>query len=175
MRLMGLENSKAVHLISVCQPDETKITCIGWARNRTGKRATESAKSGTTWESLSLEGLSLGEKSHKPDLPRELTFLEVETALPKLSPLPATGGFGYVGNLSGAKMYADQRAGMTCMSSPRERPWSFSFVPSRPRQPTLWTSCWLGPMTEQYTSASTTHSSLANSSTPSLPRKCQNR
>lgn len=94
VRLMGLENSKAVHLISVCQPDETKITCIGWARNRTGKRATESAKSGTTWESLSLEGLSLGEKSHKPDLPRELTFLEVETALPKLSPLPATGGFG---------------------------------------------------------------------------------
>ncbi|ETS76021.1 hypothetical protein PFICI_12965 [Pestalotiopsis fici W106-1] len=94
VRLMGLENSKAVHLISVCQSGEAKITCIGWTRNRTGKRAAVTAKPGTSWEKLSLEGLSLGEKNNKQDLPRELTFLEVETALPKLSPLPATGGSG---------------------------------------------------------------------------------
>lgn len=95
---MGLEGSKAVHLISVCQAGKAKITCIGWARNRTGRRAPQLAKPGTPWETLSLDGLKIGENDKKPDLPRELTFLEVETALPKLSPLPASGGFGYVGH-----------------------------------------------------------------------------
>lgn len=94
VRLMGLEGSKAVHLISVCQAGKAKITCIGWARNRTGRRGPQPAKPGTPWETLSLDGLEIGGNDKKTDLPRELTFLEVETALPKLSPLPASGGFG---------------------------------------------------------------------------------
>ncbi|KAK6218723.1 hypothetical protein LQW54_002646 [Pestalotiopsis sp. IQ-011] len=94
VRLMGLEGSKAVHLISVCQAGKAKITCIGWARNRTGRRGPQPAKPGTPWETLSLDGLKISENDKKSDLPRELTFLEVETALPKLSPLPASGGFG---------------------------------------------------------------------------------
>ncbi|KAH6661346.1 anaphase-promoting complex, cyclosome, subunit 4-domain-containing protein [Truncatella angustata] len=95
VRLMGLENSKAVHQIPVCDGVATKITCIGWTRNRAGKKAPAAAKSDSLWKDLSsVDGRSLGEKKQKPDLPRELAFLEVETALPKLSPLPASGGSG---------------------------------------------------------------------------------
>lgn len=98
VRLMGLENSKAVHQIPVCGNGKANITCIGWARNHVGKYAPASSESNESWTELSLEGLSLGEQRAKPDLPRELAFLEVESALPKLSPLPASGGSGYVGN-----------------------------------------------------------------------------
>ncbi|KAK6077182.1 Anaphase-promoting complex subunit 4 [Seiridium cupressi] len=94
VRLMGFENSKAVHQIPICEAGEAKISCIGWARNQAGKRAPARANSHPSWQGLSLEGLNLGEKKGKPDLPRELAFLEVETALPKLSPLPASGGSG---------------------------------------------------------------------------------
>ncbi|KAJ8125266.1 hypothetical protein O1611_g8373 [Lasiodiplodia mahajangana] len=46
------------------------------------------------WEQLASQGLDLSKKKSAADLPRELTFLEIETALPKLSPLPASGGSG---------------------------------------------------------------------------------
>ncbi|KAI0127922.1 anaphase-promoting complex component Cut20/Apc4 [Xylariales sp. AK1849] len=95
VRLMGLENSKAVHQITVCEAGKANITCIGWARNRAGKRPVAVTKAGSsTWMDLSLQGLNVGEKKSTIDLPRELAFLEVETALPKLSPLPASGGSG---------------------------------------------------------------------------------
>ncbi|KAI1862462.1 hypothetical protein JX265_009176 [Neoarthrinium moseri] len=98
VRLMGLESSKAVHQIPVCDAAKAKITCIGWARNHAAKRPASSRKPGTTaLNDLSLDGLTLDEKRKKTttlDLPRELAFLEVETALPKLSPLPASGGSG---------------------------------------------------------------------------------
>jgi anaphase-promoting complex subunit 4 len=96
VRLLGLENSKAVHQIPVCGAGKTKITCIGWARNHAGKRPVASTKdAASAWHSLSLQGLNVNEKQGTLDLPRELAFLEVETALPKLSPLPASGGSGY--------------------------------------------------------------------------------
>jgi anaphase-promoting complex subunit 4 len=97
VRLMGLENSKAVHQIPVCESGKAKITCIGWSRNRAGRRPAASTKDITsTWQILSAQGLDPGEKRSTLDLPQELAFLEVETALPKLSPLPASGGSGYV-------------------------------------------------------------------------------
>ncbi|KAI0480532.1 anaphase-promoting complex component Cut20/Apc4 [Xylariaceae sp. FL0804] len=98
VRLMGLETNKAVHQMAVCEPGKSKITCIGWARNKAGRRPDTEAMSSTTtaWEQLAAaHGLEAdGEKSAAVDLPRELTFLEIETALPKISPLPASGGSG---------------------------------------------------------------------------------
>lgn len=95
VRLMGLENSKAVHQIPVCEAGKANITCIGWARNYAGRRTAKEKRDGTAaWQDLSLESLSVGEKGSTLDLPKELTFLEVETSLPKLSPLPASGGSG---------------------------------------------------------------------------------
>ena len=97
MRLLGLETNKAVHQIPVCEAAGSTITCIGWARNHVARRSLPSADSLTS----ALHGLHLSEggaagSRHKVplDLPRELMFLEVETALPKISPLPASGGSG---------------------------------------------------------------------------------
>ncbi|KAL8328790.1 hypothetical protein RB597_004515 [Gaeumannomyces tritici] len=41
-----------------------------------------------------LDGVAPDERSDMLDLPREVTFLDVETSLPKLSPLPVSGGTG---------------------------------------------------------------------------------
>ncbi|KAI1458241.1 anaphase-promoting complex, cyclosome, subunit 4-domain-containing protein [Annulohypoxylon moriforme] len=95
VRLMGLETSKAVHQMPICEAGKSRITCIGWGRNNAGKHT----NSASTSSSLPLEdvistGLFPSGKKPVVDLPRELTFLEVETALPKLSPLPASGGSG---------------------------------------------------------------------------------
>jgi anaphase-promoting complex subunit 4 len=94
---MGLETSKAVHQMTVCEAGKSRITSIGWAQNVAGKRpASASGPHIRTWEQLASEGLDLNPKKPAVDLPRELTFLEIETALPKISPLPASGGSGLV-------------------------------------------------------------------------------
>lgn len=95
MRLMGLETNKAVHQMPVCEAGKSRITCIGWARNNAGKRQNSASESSTvSWEDIIPRDLFPSSRKTAVDLPRELTFLEVETALPKLSPLPASGGSG---------------------------------------------------------------------------------
>ncbi|KAI0449526.1 anaphase-promoting complex, cyclosome, subunit 4-domain-containing protein [Xylaria acuta] len=95
VRLMGLETNKAVHQMAICEDGKSSITSIGWAQNLAGKRPASTAQSSArTWEQLASQGLDLSKKKSAADLPRELTFLEIETALPKLSPLPASGGSG---------------------------------------------------------------------------------
>lgn len=110
VRLVGVENTKVVHRISVSQsagPDAEPepITYIAWARNLTGRRHFD--KDGydnvaTRLQSLGLsstDGLDLGGAGGKGDglvdLPHALTFLEIDTSLPKLSPLPVSGGTGH--------------------------------------------------------------------------------
>ncbi|KAK7433094.1 hypothetical protein QQZ08_000023 [Neonectria magnoliae] len=87
VRLMGLENNKAAHHIQVCESSEAKITHIGWASNNI-------ANKGANVVAQALKGRLSEETGHLSDdipldLPRELTFLEVDTALPKISPLPS--------------------------------------------------------------------------------------
>lgn len=92
---MGLETNKAVHQMPVCEAGKSRITCIGWARNNAGKRQNSASESSTvSWEDIIPRDLFPSSRKTAVDLPRELTFLEVETALPKLSPLPASGGSG---------------------------------------------------------------------------------
>ncbi|KAI0147258.1 anaphase-promoting complex, cyclosome, subunit 4-domain-containing protein [Xylariaceae sp. FL1272] len=95
LRLMGLETSKAVHQMRVCDDGKSKITTIGWAQNLAGERTASTAESSIkNWEQLASQGLAVNKTKPSADLPRELTFLEIETALPKISPLPASGGSG---------------------------------------------------------------------------------
>ncbi|PTB62161.1 hypothetical protein BBK36DRAFT_8547 [Trichoderma citrinoviride] len=88
VRLMGLENNKAAHQIPVCDKAEATITHIGWS---TAIIATKSynAVSSKLADQVT-EGWAEQQQGGKVplDLPQELTFLEVETALPKISPLP---------------------------------------------------------------------------------------
>ncbi|OAA58788.1 anaphase-promoting complex component Cut20/Apc4 [Cordyceps fumosorosea ARSEF 2679] len=92
VRIMGLENNKAVHQMHICNDDAAKITHIGWTTSLINKKPGKNApKSG---EKL-LDELILDNGSGALDLPQELTFLEVDTALPKISPLPtASAGAG---------------------------------------------------------------------------------
>ncbi|KAK8022140.1 Anaphase-promoting complex component Cut20/Apc4 [Apiospora rasikravindrae] len=97
VRLLGLENNKAIHQIPVCEGGRSRaITYIGWAQNCTGRRSSPQPTESVTaaLQALSLDGTDEGDRKDVMDLPRELTFLEIETALPKISPLPASGGSG---------------------------------------------------------------------------------
>ncbi|GJC86577.1 anaphase-promoting complex subunit 4 [Colletotrichum liriopes] len=93
VRLMGLENNKAAHHIRVCGDDTTapNITHIGWSRNIVGKpRSRYQKTSSQPWQKLMSEELELPGGPAPLDFPRELTFLEVDSALPKISPLPSS-------------------------------------------------------------------------------------
>ncbi|KAK4156712.1 anaphase-promoting complex, cyclosome, subunit 4-domain-containing protein [Chaetomidium leptoderma] len=104
VRLMGLEGGKAVHHIRVFggggegDAPAGKTEFIGWGRNVTGESRRRMQKTrkqqlhGLQERRILLDGERTGDVA--VDLPHELTFLEVETALPKLSPLPVSGGSG---------------------------------------------------------------------------------
>ncbi|KAK1490250.1 anaphase-promoting complex component Cut20/Apc4 [Colletotrichum cuscutae] len=93
VRLMGLENNKAAHHIRVCGDDTAtpNITHIGWSRNIVGKPQKMARQSpAQPWQKLMSEELNLPGSPAPLDLPRELTFLEVDSALPNISPLPSS-------------------------------------------------------------------------------------
>lgn len=100
VRLVGLENSKAVHNIHVADGGSADVLYIAWARNWTGQTRTRSRSKRPRGAAHHLlpATTDLDDRSDVLDLPHELTFLEIDTALPKLSPLPVSGGSGY-GNL----------------------------------------------------------------------------
>lgn len=93
VRLVGAESSKNVHQIAVGAQDSTSITCLGWVSNSTGKRraGSEMVKDGSSWRDV-LEGrLNEPEDRGSLDLPRDISLIDIESSMPKLSALP-TGG-----------------------------------------------------------------------------------
>lgn len=93
VRLMGLESNKAAHNIRICGDAATapSITHIGWSQNKVGRAQSKPSQSDSRpWNKLMSEELDLPGNPTPLDLPRELTFLEVDSALPKISPLPTT-------------------------------------------------------------------------------------
>lgn len=97
---MGIESTKTLHQITRHDNTQAKIEYLGWTRNWTGKahlgsRKNQSGSAG--WDGLisgAFDDLSLDEQKDVVDFPREITFLEIETSLPKISPLPVSGGTG---------------------------------------------------------------------------------
>ncbi|KJZ76009.1 hypothetical protein HIM_04465 [Hirsutella minnesotensis 3608] len=86
VRLMGLENNKAAHHIQVCEASAAKITHIGWAGSNIAEK---SNKLGRLTDGMP-DGWAMPDNDLPVDLPQELTFLEIDTALPKISPLPSS-------------------------------------------------------------------------------------
>jgi anaphase-promoting complex subunit 4 len=81
--------------VRVSEGGEKKIEFMAWVRHVTGEsRRRQQQKGGPGKEGRAL--LLDGERTVDVavDLPQELAFLEVETALPKLSLLPVSGGSG---------------------------------------------------------------------------------
>ncbi|KAF4510419.1 hypothetical protein G6O67_002307 [Ophiocordyceps sinensis] len=88
VRLMGLENNKAAHHIPVCQKSETSITHIGWASSTISNKTCK-LTSGRLADSVP-DGWAHEGDQLPVNLPQRLTFLDVDTALPKISPLPTS-------------------------------------------------------------------------------------
>lgn len=88
MRLLGPETNKTVHQFST-GVETTGITCMAWACNRT-RRNSESATSKNALESLEellFDGNVLPKSKFALDLPRDLSQIDIERSLPKLSVL----------------------------------------------------------------------------------------
>jgi anaphase-promoting complex subunit 4 len=85
---MGLETNKAAHHIRVCEEANVKISHIGWTScNITAKAPVDVLRNATYGKAIDSEAPA---GNLPPHLPQELTFLEVDTALPKISPLPTS-------------------------------------------------------------------------------------
>jgi len=94
VRLMDMDSSRAADRITVSESGASQPVYIAWAPNATGKRHLEKPFNGATKQRGPPGVFEIEKKEDLVDLPHELTFLEVDTALPKLSPLPVSGGLG---------------------------------------------------------------------------------
>lgn len=94
LRLVGFENAKAAHQIPIFEKGQSRFAYIAWSRNRILKRSKNAASADGSWARLLDEEVDPQDPEGVLDLPTELTFIEVDTALPKLSPLTVSGGSG---------------------------------------------------------------------------------
>lgn len=93
VRLVGAESGKIVHQFST-GASILGITCMGWASNFASKKpsSVNRQKSPQSWQDVfSDEGYS-SKDSTVLDLPRDLSLIDIETSLPKLSVLASGGG-----------------------------------------------------------------------------------
>ncbi|RDA93360.1 hypothetical protein CP533_0315 [Ophiocordyceps camponoti-saundersi (nom. inval.)] len=115
VRLMRLENNKVAHRIPVCQGAEARITFIGWTGSNLPKQTSKSSagllsdRSPASDAAHQADGLPV-------DLPQALTFLEIDSALPKLSPLPS----GSAGSDEDANVFT-LRAGVDLLFQPTKQ------------------------------------------------------
>lgn len=116
--LLAVENTKVVHRIRTAQQQHKQqhagtgeageqksepdpITYIAWARNLTGKRHFSNRRDelaaklrGLGLDDDAVDDDAVEELDAPVDLPHALTFLEIDASLPKISPLPVSGGTG---------------------------------------------------------------------------------
>lgn len=108
LRVISAYNGKTVHHYPVYQsrgdddsteeqPPLPKVTCLGWGVNFTDSKAAQKNLHESAGQISVDDLLSPGVNPSKAaallkaDLPRELALLDIESSLPKLSTLPATG------------------------------------------------------------------------------------
>ncbi len=88
VRLVGAESSKIVHQFTTGD-QVSGVTCLGWATNLTSKsiRSVSAGQDLGSWRSFLIED----DEKMPLDLPRDLSLIDIETSLPKLSVLAAAG------------------------------------------------------------------------------------
>lgn len=91
VRLVGAESTKVVHQFHT--EDTSNVTCIGWAANLTRKvgEVSTTKQKNQTWDQLLGGNIIEQDKDDILNLPRDLSQIDIETSLPKLSTL-ASGG-----------------------------------------------------------------------------------
>jgi anaphase-promoting complex subunit 4 len=87
VRLVSTEGSKKVHQFQVAVEGAGRVTCLAWSPNNVSK------KSFTKLICDVKESHGFGKLSEPQnedlDLPRDLAAIDIESSLPKLSPLPS--------------------------------------------------------------------------------------
>lgn len=108
MRILSAYSGKTVHhyqayhkpseeFFSPSQQTTPKVTCLGWGLNFTDSKAAQKhlqdSAGQVSVDDLLTPGIHPSKAAAllKADLPRELALLDIESSLPKLSTLPATG------------------------------------------------------------------------------------
>ncbi|PQE12926.1 anaphase-promoting complex component Cut20 Apc4 protein [Rutstroemia sp. NJR-2017a BBW] len=95
VRLVGAESSKVVHQFLAASDGQeiSGVTCLGWKSNSIGKNVPrKGSKADTsTWEDLFKDDSTPFDKGSFLNLPRDLSLLDIEPSLPKLSVLPGGG------------------------------------------------------------------------------------
>ncbi|KAH8665010.1 anaphase-promoting complex, cyclosome, subunit 4-domain-containing protein [Tricladium varicosporioides] len=89
VRLVGAESGKIVHQFSTGDA-VTEITCMGWSSNLTNKTS-NSQREDTIWNDLLNSDSGASDNSLFLNLPRDLSLIDIERSLPKLSLLAAGG------------------------------------------------------------------------------------
>jgi anaphase-promoting complex subunit 4 len=92
VRLVGAESSKIVHQFTTGD-QVSGVTCLGWETNVTTK---SNSSLGTghdigSWGAFLAEDGIFSKENMPLDLPRDLSLIDIETSLPKLSVLAAAG------------------------------------------------------------------------------------
>ena len=99
LSLTNAHTGKTVHKLDCTHYSQSEVSCLGWGVNLTEtKKPHEQIASLRGF--LDLEGVNdtppqIKTANSNPDLPLDLAFLDIESSLPKLSPL-AAGGIEYV-------------------------------------------------------------------------------
>ncbi|KAH8589995.1 anaphase-promoting complex, cyclosome, subunit 4-domain-containing protein [Bisporella sp. PMI_857] len=93
VRLVGADSSKTVHQFTTGD-SVTGVTCMGWTSNYTSRKSSllRRKKGVTSWEDIFRRDDSLSmDNVGDLDLPRDLSLIDIEISLPKLSILAASG------------------------------------------------------------------------------------
>ena len=97
--LISAQTGKAIHHIDTTSFSASAISCIGWGVTFTQGKALATRLRDSTANVTVDDVISRNPKilslEHVPDLPNDLTFIEIEGNLPRLSPL-SSGGIEYV-------------------------------------------------------------------------------
>jgi anaphase-promoting complex subunit 4 len=92
VRLVGAGSSKIVHQFTAGE-NISGVTCLGWATNLTRKSASSVSpdQDFDSWGTFLTEDGIFSDEKTPLDLPRDLSLIDIETSLPKLSVLAAAG------------------------------------------------------------------------------------
>ena len=95
---LGLTNShtgKSAHQFDYSKHSKSPISCVAWGITFIESTALceqlRSSKDNLTLDDVISRNPQIKNLDVSPDLPRDLILLDVETSLPKLSPLPPGG------------------------------------------------------------------------------------
>jgi anaphase-promoting complex subunit 4 len=92
VRLVGAESSKIVHHFTTGEV-VSGVTCLGWSTNLASKSGSSinAGQSAGSWGTFLTENEIFPDDKTPLDLPRDLSLIDIETSLPKLSVLAAAG------------------------------------------------------------------------------------